>query len=72
VAFILKCLAQQKLFRISELENQFLRWRWFIIAAIVGTLLNLINQWEALMGTAAPDEQKLIMTYVVPYLVSRL
>jgi hypothetical protein len=55
---------------MREWANHFLRRRWFIIAAIVGTLLNLINQWEALSGPAAPDGPKLIMTYVVPYLVS--
>lgn len=57
---------------MQALVSHFLRWRWFIVAAIVGTLLNLINQWEAVTGTAAIDVPKLIMTYAVPYLVSSI
>lgn len=39
------------------------------IALVVGTVLNLINQGDALLGTAHLDWFKLGLTYVVPYLV---
>jgi len=52
--------------------SHFLQWRWFIVAAIVGTALNLINQWDGLMSTAPIDYFKLMLTYLVPYLVSSL
>ena len=37
------------------------------VALIVGTVLNLINQGDALLGLA--DWLKLILTYCVPYVV---
>jgi len=37
---------------------------------IVGTILNLINQGDALVGGAALNVTKLLLTYVVPYCVS--
>lgn len=40
------------------------------IAAVVGTILNLINQGDALLGAAPVNWWKLGMTYTVPYLVS--
>lgn len=40
------------------------------IAGIVGTILVVINQWEALVGSASVSWLKLVMTYCVPYLVS--
>lgn len=40
------------------------------LAAVVGTLLVLINQWEAVTGSAAMDWLKVVLTYCVPYLVS--
>lgn len=40
------------------------------LALVVGTALNLINQGDALFGTAAITWWKLAMTYAVPYLVS--
>ncbi|MBE0487209.1 nitrate/nitrite transporter NrtS [Marinobacter sp.] len=40
------------------------------LAAVVGTLLVLINQWEAVAGTATMDWLKVVLTYCVPYLVS--
>tara|TARA_R110002111_G_scaffold149064_2_gene216108 strand:+ start:1991 stop:2200 length:210 start_codon:yes stop_codon:yes gene_type:complete len=55
-----------------KVVNHFLQWRWFIVAAIVGTALNLINQWDALTGSIPIDYGKLILTYIVPYLVSSL
>ena len=40
------------------------------VAAVVGTILVLINQWEAFVGLAPLSITKLVLTYVVPYLVS--
>jgi len=36
---------------------------------IVGTVLNLINQGDALLGLASINWLKLILTYCVPYVV---
>jgi hypothetical protein len=43
--------------------------RSFFVALIVGTVLNLINQGDALLGTASLNWWKLILTYCVPYAV---
>ena len=40
------------------------------VAAVVGTILVVINQWEALVGMQPWSIPKLVLTYVVPYLVS--
>lgn len=40
------------------------------LAVVVGTLLVLINQWEAVAGAASLDWLKVVLTYCVPYLVS--
>lgn len=40
----------------------------FAVSLIVGTILNLINQGDALFGDAPVDGVKLVLTYVVPYL----
>ena len=40
------------------------------VAAVVGTILVLINQWEAFLGMQRLSFPKLVLTYVVPYLVS--
>lgn len=40
------------------------------LAAVVGTLLVLINQWEAVTGEASVDYLKMVLTFCVPYLVS--
>ena len=45
-------------------------WRAAKLAAAVGTLLVLINQWQAVTGTASMDWLKVVLTYCVPYLVS--
>jgi len=37
---------------------------------IVGTLLLIINQGDVMLGGAAPDLVKTILTYLVPYCVS--
>ena len=39
------------------------------VALIVGTILNLINQGDALVAGRHLDFAKLALTYVVPYLV---
>lgn len=40
------------------------------VALVVGTVLNLINQWEALLGPAELDILKFGLTYMVPFCVS--
>lgn len=40
------------------------------IALVVGSILNLINQGDALFGGALVNWWKGVLTYVVPYLVS--
>ncbi|EON92178.1 hypothetical protein MARLIPOL_11166 [Marinobacter lipolyticus SM19] len=40
------------------------------LALVVGTLLVLINQWEAVVGEATLHWLKVLLTYCVPYLVS--
>lgn len=44
--------------------------RSLIIAAVVGTVLNLINQGDVLMGAGPVNWLKLGLTYIVPYCVS--
>jgi len=38
-------------------------------ALVVGSTLNLINQWDALFGTAEPSITKIALTYIVPFCV---
>lgn len=47
-------------------------WSSLKVAAIVGLILNLINQWSALIppDPAAIHWPKLLLTFCVPYLVS--
>lgn len=40
-----------------------------IVALVVGTILNLINQGDVLFGVASPNWPKLLLTYLVPYFV---
>jgi hypothetical protein len=40
------------------------------VALIVGTALNLINQWDAVTSNQVINYRKAILTYCVPYLVS--
>jgi len=40
------------------------------VALVVGTVLNLINQGDALFGAGAVNWLKIGLTYVVPYCVS--
>jgi hypothetical protein len=37
------------------------------VALIVGTILNLINQGDALIAAHPPNVTKLLLTYLVPY-----
>jgi hypothetical protein len=40
------------------------------VAVVVGTILNLINQGDALLSGQRLDFAKLTLTYLVPYFVS--
>jgi hypothetical protein len=40
------------------------------VALIVGTILNLINQGDALVAGRHLDIAKLVLTFIVPYFVS--
>ncbi len=44
--------------------------RSFYVALVVGTILNLINQGDALFGPATISWIKIVLTYLVPYAVS--
>lgn len=41
-----------------------------VVALVVGTILNLVNQGEAILGRASIEWSKLALTYVVPFFVS--
>lgn len=40
------------------------------VALVVGAVLNLINQGDAMFGDAPVDWTKLILTFLVPYCVA--
>jgi len=44
--------------------------RSFFVAIVVGTILNLINQGDALFGPTQINWIKIGLTYLVPYAVS--
>ena len=44
--------------------------RSLVVALIVGTILNLINQGDALLAGARLDLTKLVLTFAVPYAVA--
>jgi hypothetical protein len=44
--------------------------RSFLVALIVGTILNFINQGDALFGGARLNLTKIILTFAVPYCVA--
>jgi hypothetical protein len=44
--------------------------RSLLVALVVGTALNLINQGPEMLSGAAPVIWKLVLTYVVPFLVA--
>nr|WP_152429983.1 nitrate/nitrite transporter NrtS [Vibrio aquimaris] len=41
-----------------------------VIAIVVGTLLNLINQYDAFVGDSGLNWVKALLTYSVPFCVS--
>ncbi len=45
-------------------------WNAFLVALVVGAVLNLINQGDVLFGEAKPDILKACLTFLVPYMVS--
>jgi hypothetical protein len=44
--------------------------RSLLVSAVVGTILNLINQHEALFDARALHLAKFLLTYLVPYCVA--
>ncbi|MCA1736857.1 MAG: nitrate/nitrite transporter NrtS [Actinobacteria bacterium] len=44
--------------------------RSLLVALVVGSILNLINQYEGLFGMAPINWYKIALTYSVPYLVA--
>jgi len=44
--------------------------RAFWVAIVVGTVLNLINQGDALLSGASVNWAKVVLTYLVPFAVS--
>lgn len=44
--------------------------RSLVVALVVGTILNLINQGDAMVAGLPLNAAKLLLTYLVPYLVS--
>lgn len=68
----MKPLDLQQSYKLKRLISHFIQWKWLFIAIFVGTVLNLINQWEAIFGYQALDFNKLTITYLVPYLVSSI
>ncbi|MFG1480427.1 nitrate/nitrite transporter NrtS [Xanthobacter sp. V4C-4] len=40
------------------------------VALVVGTVLNLINQGDALLGAGALNWGKIVLTFLVPYCVA--
>jgi len=57
-----------KIWRLSTTDG--VPMRSLLIAIVVGSLLTLINQYDALLGTVAFNWYKAALTYCVPYLVS--
>ena len=45
-------------------------WQSFIVALVVGTILCLINQGDALLAGREIDMWKVVLTFIVPFLVS--
>jgi hypothetical protein len=44
--------------------------RSLIVALVIGTILNLINQGDAILGDAPVVAWKLLLTYAVPFAVA--
>ena len=51
-------------------NNQRAAIRGIVVAAIVGPLLTLINQWEAISGQTPLVIWKIVLTFIVPFCVS--
>ncbi len=49
--------------------SPYLRRRCGIVALVVGSVLNLINQGDILIKLGSPNWFKLVLTYLVPYFV---
>ena len=54
---------------VRALRGPYLR-RALMVALIVGSLLNLINQPDAIFGDAPIQWSKLVLTYCVPFFVA--
>ena len=54
---------------VRALSGVFLR-RSLVVAAVVGSILNAINQWEAWTDDAPIAWTKLVLTYCVPFCVA--
>jgi len=57
-----------KLARLCAISDGVPR-RSLYVALVVGTVLNLINQGDALLGMASINWWKVLLTYCVPYAV---
>jgi hypothetical protein len=44
--------------------------RSLIVSVVVGSILNLINQGDALVGGGDVNMAKIVLTYIVPYVVA--
>lgn len=44
--------------------------RGIVVAAFIGPLLTLINQWEAITGQVPIVIWKVVLTFIVPFCVS--
>ena len=44
--------------------------RSLIVSIVVGSILNLINQGDVLFGTEPLNIAKIVLTYIVPYVVA--
>ena len=44
--------------------------RSLIVSVVVGSILNLINQGDALFGGEPVNMAKIVLTYIVPYVVA--
>lgn len=54
---------------LRALSGVYLR-RAIVVALVVGTILNLINQWDAYFGVAPIAWTRLLLTYCVPFCVA--
>ncbi|MDB5408958.1 MAG: hypothetical protein JWL84_3870 [Rhodospirillales bacterium] len=59
---------RRKIWHLATANGVPVRSLW--VALVVGSILNLINQGDALLGAASVDWIKLLLTYLVPYCVS--